>query len=337
MDLLSAPLLPLPALRRPAGPAPALIAAALLLAGCGTVSAAAGSSPSTAGPSASAPSGSVSAACPGPDALGRAPGEPDAQPLPAGIEASAVVVCRTQSRSYAGEGTWTVLVEQRATTGLQPLVTALHAASEPRGDGPCTLELVVVDWFAVVDASGRWWHPAIPQTSCGKPQPAVVAALGSLDLETVSETRLHQDLTPEQQVVEDRAAALGCESRFKDMIRIEDDEPATPQGRGGRVLQGPAPTVTVCRYDAGADAEGTPMLSFVSGERRTGSAASRLVDDLEAGPAVRACSAAHQEVVGLFTPGGDWVLVETDGCRRVLGGSTSVWRQATPELLAALR
>jgi hypothetical protein len=79
-----------------------------------------------------------------------------------------------------------------------------------------------------------------------------------------------------------------------------------------------------------------PLLTFVSGEKLTAAQSASVVTALATSGPARPCATVHTEVVGLFTEQNGWVLVETDGCRRVEAGDTGGWRQATPDLLALL-
>jgi len=70
-------------------------------------------------------------------------------------------------------------------------------------------------------------------------------------------------------------------------------------------------------------------------EAPSGKPTTRIKDAIASLIADCSCTTRHTSVVGLFTAGNDWVLVEVDGCHRVYGGSAH-WRQAAPALLAAL-
>lgn len=320
------------AVRPTAATAALLVGMAALLAGCGNVSASSGGSGATGS---DGPGPLPTAACPSADALSPAPGT-EGEPLPADVVASAVVLCGLESRSYAGEGTWTVLVERRASTGLEPLLRAMRERSEPRTDGGCTLELRTTPWFAVVATDGRWWHSAVPHDDCQKPQAAVGAALDALDLVTVAETRIRQDVTPAQQALADQAEAVGCSPVFKDVLAdaAPADGAVPAAGPGPAVARPDGPTV-LCRYRVGTAPYDPGALGFESGERLSSSAAGALWDAVGASGPVRACRDQHTTVTVLQA--GDRIAeIETDGCHRVLLDWTAL-RQASPDLLAALR
>jgi hypothetical protein len=95
--------------------------------------------------------------------------------------------------------------------------------------------------------------------------------------------------------------------------------------------------VTVCRFGAGKDTDGLPVLTFVSGERLSAASSATVVTALAASGPAKPCTVPHADVAGLFTEQNGWALVELDGCHRVEGGDSGGWRQATPELLALLR
>ena len=306
------------------------LALVLGVSGCGSVPAPATTTTSTTvTPATTSPCPTTA------DATSFFPAQDARGTLPDDFVPTEVIECVVASKSFAGEGVWSVLQERRARTGIEALVAAMRLPSQPTpAQQACDAMLVVVPWFGFFDARGHWLRVDVPRDSCGKPLGAVRTALDALTFTTIRETRLHQDLTPEQARLESEATALGCTTQFKDMIAIVDADPGAPRTVPGSVLGGARPTA-LCRFSAAADAQGMPMLTFVSGERPSAGQGAALAAALEAGGPVRPCTARHTSVVGLFTAGNDWVLVEVDGCHRVYGGSAH-WRQAAPALLAAL-
>ncbi len=103
-----------------------------------------------------------------------------------------------------------------------------------------------------------------------------------------------------------------------------------------RPVATPASAVTLCRYAAEKDADGSPLLHFRSGEKLGRAASAALVSALEASGPEKPCTVEHTTVVGLFTEQNGWALIETDGCHRVHGADARSWRQASPGLLARL-
>jgi len=309
------------------------IAAAVLLlvTGCGSQVGPASSSSPSAGPT-------VAGRCPSAaELMPQGVAGNGTVPLADDVSVTAAVECVVEQRPVAGDGVWSFVVEKRATARLDHLATALREKDEPTpADQACALVLVVVPWFAVVDARGTWVRPHVPATSCGDPQPAVMSALDALVWTTVSATRTTQ-LTTEAQAKRDAAAAAaGCATPFKDMIAIEEADKA-PTSRSDRWPPIDAAGSTVCRYTAGVDTEGMPSLTFASGHRATGARATAIAAALSATGPVQPCTARHRAVTVLTTSGGAWYLVEDDGCHRLLDGDHSVWGQATPDLLTALR
>jgi hypothetical protein len=301
------------------------------VSGCGSVSA-----PATTTQPAGATTPSTSPCPTLADASAFFPAQDAQGTLPDDFVPTAVIECVVASKPFAGEGVWSVMQERQARSGIEALVTAMRLPSQPTpAQQACDASLVVVPWFGFLDANRRWLRVDVPRDSCGKPLGAVLTALGALTFTTLHETRLHQDLTPDQATLESEATALGCTTQFKDMIAIVDADPGQPQTDAGSVLVDGRQPTALCRFSAGKDSDGMPMLTFVAGQRPTAAQGAALAAGLEAGGPVRPCSTIHTSVVGLFTAANDWVLVELDGCHRTYGGSTQ-WRQAAPALLAAL-
>jgi hypothetical protein len=258
--------------------------------------------------------------------------------LPDDFAATAVVACVIEARPVAGDGVWNFLVEKRATAKVDAFVTALRRPDEPTPTPVgCNSIGYTINWFALVDEAGRVAHATIPADACGHPQAEGRAALAALPFVEVSATRRDRVETQAQADVDAAAAAVGCATPFKDMII--DDEAIRPSGSAspGSFLGTRATGVTVCRYDAVTDADGSALLTFRSGERLTGTASAAVVTALESSGPVEACAVKHTAVVGVFTEQHGWALVEADGCHRVHGNTVSSWGQASPELLALLR
>ena len=312
------------------------VAALTMLTACGTQQAASPTA-SPAGASGVSPSsGSVCATAslaPSGDLYSAA----DGVRAPAGFVVTAVVECVVEARPVAGDGVWNFVVEKRATAKVGAFATALQRPDEPPTDGPCSAVGYVVTWFALVDASGRTVHAAIPADSCGQPQGDAMAAMQALTFVDVSVTRRDRVKTEAQTKAESAATAVGCATPFKDMIAITDGDHAAPRSAPDPILGSSSGVVTVCRFSAGKDTDGMPLLSFVSGEKLSAAASTAVVRELAASGPARPCRVAHTAVTGLFTEQDGWALVEVDGCHRVEGGDAGGWRQATPALLALLR
>ncbi len=319
-------------------PAVAALASVLVLAGCG-------SSASTAPEAGSGKARATAAGgspCPSATELSaRGLYDPaDGTRLPEDFEAQELVRCTLETREYAGEGLWSVVVERRASAGLQPLVSALRAPSDTSTPGFCDDVGHSVPWMALRGSAGTWTHPAVPATACRAPQPGYALALDGVALTEVAVTRVAQVQTPAEVDLEQRATALGCTTTFKDLLAMYDQDRRglTAPTRSGPVVVPATAPLAVCRMRAEPDPE-EPLLRFVSGERRTGAAATALAAALAASdaPAATCTSAAASQVV--ISPGnGGFVVVELDGCHRVLASqSHETLTQASPALLAALR
>jgi len=257
--------------------------------------------------------------------------------LPEDFTAVAVVECVVEARPVAGDGSWDFLVEKRATSGVEAFAAALRRPDEPPTDGVCPAIGYLVPWFVLVDASHRTVHARIPATACGQPQGDAMTTLKALSFVEVSATRRDQVQTEAQVKVGAAAAAVGCSTPFKDMIAITDADKGSMTSASDPILGTSPGLVTLCRFSAGQDTDGMPMLTFVSGEKLTAAQSASVVTALAASGPAQPCRAAHTEVVGLFTEQNGWALVELDGCRRVTSGDTGGSRQATPDLLAQLR
>jgi hypothetical protein len=120
------------------------------------------------------------------------------------------------------------------------------------------------------------------------------------------------------------------------MLAITDGDHAALRSAPDPILGSSSGVVAVCRFSAGKDTDGMPMLSFVSGEKLSTAATAELQRGLAASGPAQPCTTEHTAVAGLFTEQGGWALVELDGCHRVESGQSGGWRQATPELLALL-
>lgn len=251
----------------------------------------------------------------------------------------AVVECTLTEKDYPGEGAWQVVTELHAAAGLDALVAALRAPGGPSGAAACIQPLFVEPWFGLVLADGRFVRPVVPLDGCGHPLPAVRAALDALAWTQVSLTRLAQVRTQAQVDLEAEATAQGCTTAFKDLLaRYDQDRKGlTAPTRSGPVGLGPTTTVSVCRMRAGSDPI-DPVLEFVSGERRSGAALEALRAALleSSAPAAPCTRAAARQVV-LLPGNGSYVVVELDGCQRVLAQQAhETLTQASPMLLAAL-
>lgn len=199
----------------------ALLAAGTLAGGCGTTHAGApsgGSAPTAtatatsaapSAPSASFSSGSASAvpsasagasgpATPvptvsgGPVTPGKAAcaGWPASAPmanLPVSFVPVAVERCLNGAQTIPGKGLWQTASLQRADSGLDALVSALHQPSGTHKPGTaCPMLAIIPPQILLISATGQELIPRIPVSGCGLIQSRVIAALGTLPWRLVS-------------------------------------------------------------------------------------------------------------------------------------------------------
>ena len=243
----------------------------------------------------------------------------DATELPhigTSFPATAAIVCSTAVQRRTDGGEDVVAVESRAED-IEALLTALRLPDEPRTDGICTMDLPIVDWFALLDDAGRWVRPGLPTDACGKIRIEVRDAVGSLDLTRVASRVLREQLSAE-------AAALNCGQQWTDMIWMETS-------LGSRTMAGRAvpfdrgETVRLCRYLVPASERGSekPSGEFDGGTVLTPEQWGPVADAISAAPKAAPCQtqagrfAMIQPTGGTGGTGGE-IYVELDGCQRIM-------------------
>ena len=183
----------------------AVAAVAAMATGCATAStstpAAAGGTSGSGAASASSPASSASAsAAPVPTTTTGPPlvaGQPACagwprnvtrtKTLPASFVPVAVIRCVTNFQMIPGKGQWEVATLERATQGLDPLLTALHRPNQTRPPGTFCSDLVELPpQFLLVGKDGQLIWPALPVTGCGLPQAEALGALAALPWQKVS-------------------------------------------------------------------------------------------------------------------------------------------------------
>ena len=241
----------------------------------------------------------------------------------------AVTVCGTGPASAPAGGENLVATERRAGS-VDALAAALRLPDEPSGDGPCTLDLVTMPWFALHDAQGRWVRPGVPTDSCGKPRKEVREAFDALTFETVRSRKVGEITSP-------GAAAAGCAERWADMVAV--------QSRGGGTAAPPADyappadaPVKACVYRVPPGERGStkPAGDFTAGGALNAREWAAIRRALPSGTPARPCTAPSDRFAVLSTGGAGEVYVELDGCRRVLNSTGGGLLQGTPALTAAL-
>jgi hypothetical protein len=254
-------------------------------------------------------------------------------PLPADFDAVAVVRCKDEVETVAGDGTWDMALAQRATSDIGALTTALRTpSSEPptASDFACSAIGIAVPNFALVDAEGHIVRPILPHDECGEPLTKVLDAVNALPWKTETEQKLSQDQTQAE-------IDTGCLPAYKDVF----DLPSPGAAPWTTSLE---PTIA-CEYTVSGSAGGSVGLGeFDHGLKL--SAAQRLTISTAlkgsgSGPAsgstsAKACSAQASTFALLMVSPSENVVVELDGCLRVSYPDYFV-AQAPPSLLAALR
>ena len=123
-----------------------------------------------------------------PGGLGVRGGAHRPAPVPLPADGQVVAVLRCQLRPVVGPPARRSVVLREATTGLADVVSALHAADEPRPEGTACPAYVVFppEDVTVRLADGRLLRPRLPLTACGMPQPAVLLAVSRLRSRTLA-------------------------------------------------------------------------------------------------------------------------------------------------------
>lgn len=261
--------------------------------------------------------------------------QPSGVPLSPGFKPVAAVRCETQIKTVPGDGVWQVAVAQRATSGLDPLITALRLPSSNPPDGiqiPCAAVGFVAPEFALVDAQGRTVQPSLPHDVCENPLTRVLDALNALPWKTETEQNVSQMQTQAE-------LDTGCPSGYKDVFEL----PTVASPAPGAAAPGAAalkPTA-VCEYTMSATAPpktGSIDSALFSHGLKLVSAQQSAIAAALAGsrptPA-SACSAMPSRLAVLIAGTSGDLVVELDGCQRMLYPDDSAG-QTPAALLSAL-
>lgn len=222
----------------------------------------------------------------------------------------AAVVCRSAPVRRPAGGEDLVAAEERADD-VTALVATLRLPDEKRTDDPCTADLPLVPWLALLDEQGRWVRPGIPADACGKPRREFRDAFAQLRTRRVSARVLAETES-------DAAAKSGCSQSWADMVWV-----ASRFGSGGSADRADPPaggTVRRCVYEVPADQRGTgkPAGRFQSGGPLPAATWTAVRRELSALPPALACDTPASRFAVLHPPGTALVYLEADGCRRVL-------------------
>jgi hypothetical protein len=250
----------------------------------------------------------------GADLLPDASAAADLPPLAADFVAVAAIVCRKGPEQRPGGGTDLLATESRADD-VAALVDALRLPTEPRAGGACTLDLPFVDWFALLDAQGRWVRPGVPTDGCGKPRIEVREALRALTLKRL-DTRVLREIESSA------AASSGCGQRWADMVWVETSQGAATPGSIGPNLFTPQAQVRLCTYRV-PDSEkggGKPAGEFERGGVLPAPRWADIAAELRAAGPAPACAtpAGRFALLRAVDSVGGEIYVELDGCRRIM-------------------
>jgi hypothetical protein len=224
--------------------------------------------------------------------------------IPEDFATAAVVRCRQDVQEFPGEGTWTVMITERADTPASDLIAELRQPSDTPSGDPCPAIAVFAPYFLLVDGAGRALLPAVPTDACGLPRQEVQKALDALSYTEVSRARVGQSQSQ-------RSAETGCPDAYKDMITITEGTPAP-----ARDLWPPdVATVGVCVYAVADSVSGRLETGLVL----RGPLATALGEALNEAGEAAPCTSPHTRFAVLTpSPQAAETFLELDGCRRVL-------------------
>jgi hypothetical protein len=247
--------------------------------------------------------------------------------MPDGFTPVSAVMCSLEPRRSPGGGWYQVLVERRATAGVERLARELRKPSAnptpPDGTG-CTLELQLIHWFTLADGAGRAVRPEVPMGVCGKPSPAAMQALSDVGWKVVREQRLRTIET-------DQAHRAGCSQDSKDPFAYAFEPAAAP----GPALATRPVALHTCVYSKASDI--ADVGAFASGGTVRGSTVAQVLALLDSAPPAKPCTTRARSFLTLEPAGlnNGAVSVEVGGCLRVSREDQKL-AQLTPVQVAAL-
>jgi hypothetical protein len=107
--------------------------------------------------------------------------------LPASFVPVAAERCVNGAETIPGKGLWQVASLQRADSGLDALVSALHQPSGRHQPGTvCPALAIIPPQVVLIAATGQELIPRLPVTGCGLIQSHLLAALAALPWHVVS-------------------------------------------------------------------------------------------------------------------------------------------------------
>jgi hypothetical protein len=266
--------------------------------------------------------------------------EPTPQPLPRGFVPVSAARCEFSLVTVPGDGEWQVRDEQRADSGLDVLVAALHQPSQDNAKVNCAAVGTVPVVITLTDALGRKVVPALPHQACGLPLQSVVQAIQQLPWRSVSRKKVHQTRSRLE-------TESGCSGGYKPMIAIEADEGSARSSNAAPFDRGQPPTaLEVCRYRldptntlSGANPSVTFKMGVLSSAATmSGATLNRFVTSVNAAPPVTTHCEQPQTpfaVVSAKDGAGPYLMVELSGCYRADDGNGTL-RQLDQDTVALL-
>ncbi|MFD1930875.1 MULTISPECIES: hypothetical protein [Nonomuraea] len=255
------------------------------------------------------------------------------QKLPAGFVTAQVIRCRWGFRYLAGKGKWEVVVEEHADGPADGLMKELRRPSESSFFPPmCTMEAVLVDYFVVVDSSGKAVLPKLPTGICGKPFRSALDALRHLPFQVDGQI-------PVRMLESEKSFQAGCYKKYLDVLQ-RFGRPKGPQTRNRPRTWNPAPEgLRVCIFRTAnktsdrPDPVDIPWGRFESSRILKGRSMRALLAALDSAPASDCPS--HHTRFAILDPGYSEAYVELDGCRNLLRPDGTLGR-LTPDAVALL-
>ncbi|MFF4624547.1 hypothetical protein [Nonomuraea jabiensis] len=246
------------------------------------------------------------------------------QRLPFDFVAVKVIRCRWEARYLPGKGRWTVVIQEHADGPLDALMTELRRRSEHSIlPVTCTMEAILVDYFVLVDPSGKAVLPAPPTGVCGKPFPSALDAVRRLPYRV-------DELTPIKKVESEKAFRAGCQEQYPDVLKRY----VRLDGVRTRMWNPPPEGLRVCVFRSPEKTSDIlPTARLESSRILQGGGLRTLLSALDTAPAGD-CSSDHTRFA-VLDPGFDAVHVQLDGCRSLLRPDGTLSR-LTPEVVGLL-
>ncbi|MFF4776799.1 hypothetical protein ACFY05_28450 [Microtetraspora fusca] len=250
------------------------------------------------------------------------------QPLPDGFVPVKVIRCRWESRYLPGKGLWEVVIQERADGPATGLMTELRRPSEwSLFEQICTLEGFLVDYFVVVDSSGKAVLPDVPTSVCGEPFPSALAAIRSLPYHVDKQIPIRRGGS-------EKAFRAGCSEEYPDILR----PPGWPEVVASHIWNPPPEGLRVCVYHITEKTPDTAPIWKFRGKLESsrilqGSKLRTLLNALNTAP-TSDCPSNHTRFA-VLTPGSWEAYVELDGCHNVRRPDGTLGR-LTPDAVALL-